>query len=153
MAIANSHWKDLESVDVLCIFHGPHGYISPSWYVDPGNVPTWNYAVVHAHGRAKLIRDTEGIEAILSKLVERHESQFENPWHYELPEEARVKLIKAIIGFEIEISSIEGKFKLSQNRSAPDRAGAIQGAEQHYGKSNPAFVAMMMAEEFKETLG
>ena len=149
MAIANSHWKHLESVDVICIFRGPYGYISPSWYVDPINVPTWNYAAVHAHGRAKLIRGEEGIENILTKLVDHHESQFQNPWHYELPAAERAKLVKAIIGFEIEIKSIEGKFKLSQNRSAEDCAGAVQGVEQHYGKSNPALLAMMK-EEFKK---
>lgn len=142
-AKANPHWKDLDSADVLCIFNGPHGYISPSWYVDPLNVPTWNYATVHSHGRVKLIHDEAKVEHILNQLVTYHESYFENAWKYDLPEEFRAGLTKAIIGFEIEISAIEGKFKLSQNRSLEDWKGAIAGVEKHYGKTNSELVEMM----------
>lgn len=148
IAKANPHWKDLESADILCIFHGPHGYISPSWYVDPLNVPTWNYAVVHVRGQAKLFHEESKIEEILTQLVDHHESRFGQPWKYELPDDFRSSLAKAIVGFEIEILSIEGKFKLSQNRSEQDWKGALNGVERHYGKTNPELVSLM-AEEFR----
>lgn len=146
MAKANPHWKEFELGEVLCVFHGPHGYISPSWYADPLNVPTWNYSVVHARGKASLFHDEGKIEEILGDLVVQQESQFESPWRYELPQEFRSNLTKGVVAFEITIDSIEGKFKLSQNRSREDWATALSGVERNYGRSNPALVAMMKKE-------
>jgi transcriptional regulator len=94
-------------------------------------------------GRATLIDDDSAIEQILVQLVEHQESQFENPWRYELPEDFKLRLRKSIVGFAIEMTSIEGKFKLSQNRSAEDWKSALIGAENHYGKSNPELVRLM----------
>jgi len=143
-AKANAHWKDFETgTNVVCIFNGPHGYISPSWYVDPLNVPTWNYAVVHISGKAKTITEANALDEILAQTVQKHESEFEKPWLYKLPDEFKSDLHKAIVGFEIEIEAIEGKFKLSQNRSREDWQSAVRHVEHHYSKSNPDLVKMM----------
>ncbi len=105
--------------ELLAVFQGPHAYVSPSWYGSPG-VPTWNYAVVHVKGKARLIGE-EALEALLERMTSMHESGMENPWQPVLEEERRKKLFGMISGFEIEITEIRAKFKLSQNRSIEDR--------------------------------
>lgn len=126
VARANPHWKTLETgVEALAIFHGPHAYISPTWYKLHPAVPTWNYAVVHAYGRARLL-DANATKNLVKTVSEQYESGRENPWRMEdLPHGYVDKLLAAIVGFEIAIERIEGSFKLSQNRSAADRAGVI----------------------------
>lgn len=113
--------------DVTVVFQGPHTYVTPRWYPDAMNVPTWNYAVVHAFGAAHLVEDFEGVERILSKTVELFESRESDPWKYELPEEFRRDLVRAIVGFEIRVSKLDAKFKLSQNREPADWKGVIEG--------------------------
>jgi len=113
---------------VICVFNGPQGYVSPSWYANPSkDVPTWNYAVVHVQGLARRIEDPERVEAILQAQVRAAESRFEAPWRYDIPESLRLDLLNGIHGLEIEIERIEAKFKLGQNRDAADRQGAISG--------------------------
>lgn len=122
MARANEQWRAFaEQQEALVIFQGPHAYVTPSWY-DPGlNVPTWNYAAVHAYGRPRLIEDEATLYAMLSRLTATHEAGFEQPWLFEMgPDDFRGKL-KGIVGFEIEIARLEGKMKLSQNRSLEDQ--------------------------------
>ena len=146
MAKANEQWRDFEKgQDSLCIFHGPHGYISPSWYASQSNVPTWNYAVVHAVGKAKIL-NPERTEEIIHKTVLHYESQFANPWQFKLPENIKDPFLNAIVGFEIEIHKLEGKFKLSQNRSSEDRTAVVSAIEKHYAKSDLEFVKIMKAE-------
>lgn len=113
--------------DLLVVFRGAHCYVSPSWYVSKEMVPTWNFESVQVRGKAKLVTG-DGLLAILTKLTNLHESQFESPWKIEKITEAKRKvLMQAIIGFEIEIVSIKGKSKLSQNRSDADKLGVIKG--------------------------
>jgi len=123
VARANPHWKQLEDgAPVLAIFHGPHGYVSPSWYGDDGNVPTWNYAVVHAYGRATLMAPAE-LRTLLQDLVDEHERRFEPPWRFDsLPAALIDGLMRGIVGFEIAVERVEGKLKLSQNRAPEDRS-------------------------------
>jgi len=128
MARGNAQWRLLdEAKEVLVIFQGPHSYVSPSWYRDDvaESVPTWNYAAVHAYGRPRLIEDSKELLRILQESVAENEAQFAKPWHLEMPEESLQKKLRAIIGFEIEITRLEGKFKLSQNRSAADQQRVI----------------------------
>jgi transcriptional regulator len=122
VARANPHWKQLENgAPVLAIFHGPHGYVSPSWYAEAENVPTWNYAVVHAYGRAALLAPDD-LRALLKDLVEAHERAFEQPWRFDsLPAQLVDGLLRGIVGFEIAVDRLEGKIKLSQNRPPEDR--------------------------------
>ena len=122
MARANRHWKLFETGgESLVIFTGLHAYISPTFYAAEVAVPTWNYANVHIYGIAKIVESDTGLDAILDETISKHESGCTAPWTSNLPPEMRANLKKAIVGFEIEITRIEGKFKLGQNRSTEDR--------------------------------
>jgi transcriptional regulator len=130
LARANPHWRDLDpDTEVLVIFTGPHAYISPAWYQTSPAVPTWNYTAVHIYGLPRLIEDPEDSATMLHELVEVHERDRPDRWSGEMPEDFRDRLMKGIVGFEIVITRIEGKFKLSQNR--PDDApGVVEGLSQ-----------------------
>jgi transcriptional regulator len=119
VARGNPQWEALESADhVLAIFHGAHAYVSPGWYQNHPSVPTWNYAVVHAHGKARLL-DEAGLHDLVVRLSNAYESGRPRPWKAtELPADYVDGMLKAIVGFEIEVERMEGKFKLSQNRPA-----------------------------------
>lgn len=122
MARANPQWQDFsDEREVLAIFQGPHAYISPSWYDATLSVPTWNYAAVHAYGKPRIIEDQAAWYLLLEKLVEKHEAQFEQPWSLQLPDEYLHNMMRGTVAFEIEITRLEGKFKLSQNRPMSDR--------------------------------
>src|SRR6266511_5872245 len=122
MARANPQWRDFAAGQAaLVIFQGPHAYISPSWYEVAPSVPTWNYAVVHAYGVPRIVEDRSALYQMLKTLVDTHESTFERPWPMELPEDYLDKMTHAIVGFEIAITRLEGKLKLSQNRGENDR--------------------------------
>ena len=125
MARANPHWQHLTSdAEVLVVFQGPHAYISPSWYATPG-VPTWNYAVAHLRGKPRLIEAEAELEVLLAQQTQIAERHMPNPWKPELTGERRTRLLGMIVGFEIEVTDIQAKFKLSQNRPAEDRSRVI----------------------------
>jgi transcriptional regulator len=131
MARANPQWHDFVSEqEVLVIFQGPHAYISPSWYEVELSVPTWNYAVVHAYGIPRLIEDGEELYKLLKILIETHEAQVEKPWPFQLPNDYLQKMMRGIVGFEIEITRIEGKFKMSQNRTESERENVIAALQE-----------------------
>lgn len=120
-ARANPQWQEMQAGEVLVTFNGPHAYVSPSWYEAKSMVvPTWNYMAVHAYGKARILSQEE-LEQALRKLVDSYEGAYEQPWRLEMTQEMREKMLGAIVGFEIVLGSIEGKFKLSQNRSVADR--------------------------------
>lgn len=114
----------IDNQEVLVTFQGAHGYISPSWYNSPG-VPTWNYQAVHVYGRCRVTEDARKLEEIVDSLTESNESRLETPW---VVEYSAAKL-RGIVGIEVEITDIECKFKLSQNRSEEDRAEVIRQLE------------------------
>ena len=116
MARANPQWQHFTGAEVLVIFTGPHAYISPAWYVTEPAVPTWNYTAVHAYGIPRLVTQHDRFAQMLHDLVEFYEAERPNRWHGTLPTEFRDGLMKGIVGIEIEITRLEGKFKLSQNR-------------------------------------
>jgi transcriptional regulator len=121
VARANPQWQQLAAAPrVLAIFAGPHGYISPTWYGEPG-VPTWNYAVVHAHGLARSSDDPAHLRRHVEALAAKFERGRAAPWvpSYD------VRRLAGIVGIEIRVDELRGKFKLSQNRSAADRARVI----------------------------
>ena len=126
VARGNPHWRKMqEQPAILAVFHGPHAYVSPSWYGVHPSVPTWNYAVVHARGSARLVQDAASLEAIVRRLVETFENPRAQPWRMDLPEEYQRGMIGGIVGFEIEITELTGKFKLSQNRTHGDREKVV----------------------------
>jgi transcriptional regulator len=116
--------------EALAIFSGPHAYISPSWYAAGPAVPTWNYASVHAYGSAHAIADKEWLSRLLRRLSERHEAREAAPWRVQdLPKPFLDGMLKGIVGFEIAVDRLEGKFKLSQNRPAGDRPRIVAALE------------------------
>jgi transcriptional regulator len=121
MARANEQWKQLAAGDeVLCIFHGPHAYISPSWYVQQHTVPTWNYAIVHVYGKPSLV-DEAALKQIVLDTTAKSESAMPRPWKIPLSKNEFDQMLKAIVGFKIDIVRVEAKFKLGQNRSREDQ--------------------------------
>jgi transcriptional regulator len=122
MARANPHWKDFDPArEVLVVFQGPHAYVSPSWYEGALHVPTWNYVAVHAYGVPRIIEDHDELYRLLEVLVDTHEAGFERPWRFALPDDFVRDLMRSIVGFEIRITRLEGKLKLSQNREPEDQ--------------------------------
>ena len=145
VARANRVWRDLSpGVEALVIFQGPGTYISPAWYPTKQEtakvVPTWNYAVVHAHGTPRFIDDRAWLRDFVTKLTNRHEAERRDPWHVtDAPADYIDKQLGAIIGLEIPITRLIGKWKVSQNRPAQDRGGVVE-ALSHEG--HPSATAM-----------
>ncbi len=130
MARANPQWRAFnKEQEVLVIFQGPHAYITPSWYEVELSVPTWNYAVVHAYGLPRLVEEKSELYDLLKILIQTHEAHFENPWPFQLPDDYVQKMMQGIVGFEIQITRLEGKFKLSQNRTASEREKVIDALQ------------------------
>jgi transcriptional regulator len=119
-ARANRHWQSLAGRETLAVFSGPHTYVSPSLYDDPLSVPTWNYIAVHAYGTLELIEDLPGKETVLTSLMQAYEPAFVAQWRG-MPEGYRRSMLAGIVAFRIPIQRIEGKFKISQNRSEAER--------------------------------
>jgi len=150
LARANGHWQAFDGeTQALVVFQGPHAYISPSWYESPGMVPTWNYAVVHAHGRPRVIEDAAGAADVLRRLVGDYESDATGNWSMDsLPDTLIAAQLKGIVAFEIPIERLEGKWKMSQNRMPEDAEGAAGGLETLGGVENGA-VARIMRDRLK----
>jgi transcriptional regulator len=134
VARANALWREADGQPVLAIFQGPQAYISPNWYPSKAQhgkaVPTWNYTMVQVHGTLRAIEDPEWLRAFVTRLTERHECGRALPWHVaDAPADYLAAMLQAIVGIEIEVTKLEGKFKLSQNRSAEDRTGVVLGLE------------------------
>ncbi len=136
MARANPHWTEIgDGSPVLLVVAGPQAYISPSWYASKTEhgrvVPTWNYSAVQIAGRATIRQDADWLRAVVDDLVERHEAHREVPWStLDAPEKYIRGQLRAIVGIEIAVERVEGKAKLSQNRSAADRQGVVEGLRQ-----------------------
>ena len=122
----------VEATDALCVFQGPHAYISPGWYASKREhgraVPTWNYAVVHARGSLRVVRDADWLLAHLHALTEQHESHRAEPWALgDAPADYLARLKREIVGLELEVAALSGVWKMSQNKSHADRAGVRAG--------------------------
>jgi transcriptional regulator len=136
LARANPVWRGHEEQsEVLAIFHGPQHYVTPSWY--PGKrehgkaVPTWNYLAIHARGQMRVIDDAGWLRRLLETLTAQHEAAFDEPWHLaDAPADYLEKMLGAVVGIEIEVSSLQGKYKFSQNQPAENRAGVVAGLRQ-----------------------
>ncbi len=140
LARANAHSQLLGGAEATAIFHGPNAYITPTWYTE-NNVPTWNYAVVHARGRVALIQDRAGIVRCLEKLTAVVESA--GGWQFWIPDDLATTLERHIVGFELEVDGLSAKFKVSQNRSSADRAGVIRGLEARPDAGSHGVLALM----------
>ena len=138
VARANPVWKSVRpDVDALAVFQGPEAYITPSYYATKAAtgkvVPTWNYAVVHAHGPLRAIDDAAWLRRLVEQLTDRHEAERGRatgaaPWHVsDAPERYMDAQLELIVGIELPIARLDGKWKVSQNRTAEDRAGVVDG--------------------------
>lgn len=150
VARANPVWRELDGMPALVIFQGPQQFITPSWYPTKQQtgrvVPTWNYVVVHAHGRARVIDDRTQVRAHLERLTDRHEQPRQNPWKVtDAPDDFIDKMASAVVGVEMTIERLVGKWKVSQNRTTPDREGVVNGLMQD---GSPA--ARVMADLVRE---
>ncbi|MCE9562256.1 MAG: FMN-binding negative transcriptional regulator [Planctomycetes bacterium] len=143
VARANPHWKDLANQTALAVFSGPHAYISPTWYESANVVPTWNYAAVHATGLVKVIEDKDSLLEIVQRSVAEYEANMPNPWTLDTSGSFVERLLAQIVGFRIEIATLEGKFKMSQNHPVERREKVIR-ALLNQGDENSLGVAEMM---------
>ena len=130
VARANPVWQQCQDgADVLVIFRGNESYISPNWYPSKHEthrqVPTWNYEVVHVHGRLTVMDEEKFVRGVVARLTREHEASEPRPWKMgDSPPEYIAQMLKAVVGIQVEIQRIEGKAKLSQNREARDRLNA-----------------------------
>jgi transcriptional regulator len=124
LARANAQWQDIDGQEVLITLQGPHDYISPSWYRSPG-VPTWNYQAVHIYGTCQVFHDESKLKQLVDGLTKKFESTFDEPWQPDYP----ASMLRGIVGIEIEISEIQCKYKLSQNRPAEDQTQVIEALD------------------------
>jgi transcriptional regulator len=147
MARPNEQWKDMEAgAELLIVFQGPHTYISPSHYESKINVPTWNYIAVHARGKARVMHsETEALQ-VLEKTIATFEPAFFTQWAGLTPQ-YKTGMIAGIVSFEIEVTSLEGKFKLSQNKTEKERNNIVHSFEKG---SDP--LAQEIAKEMKNKL-
>jgi transcriptional regulator len=158
LALANPQWQTAQpGALALAIVHGPQAYISPSWYESKPRhgrvVPTWNYEAVHLTGPVTFHQDTEWLRALVTRLTRLHESDREHPWAVtDAPPDYIEGQLRAIVGVELTITSIEAKQKLSQNRSELDRDGVVAGLRHEPG-AGPAAVADLMAAQLADSEG
>jgi transcriptional regulator len=133
LARANPHCNELGEVsEALMIFQGPEGYITPNWYPTKAQsgkvVPTWNYAVVHAYGRPEVMNDADWLRRHVTELTVQQEKGEARPWAVsDAPDRFIEVMLRGIVGFRFAITRLEGKWKMSQNRELPDRAGVVKG--------------------------
>ncbi|WP_117193101.1 FMN-binding negative transcriptional regulator [Rhizobium terrae] len=144
LARANGQWKDIrDGAPVLAVFQGADSYVTPSWYQtkrETGKVvPTWNYAIVQARGAARIVEDADWLLAQVNAITGQHEGSRAIPWSVgDAPEDFIRAQLKGIVGIEIEIAGIEGKWKVSQNRPVGDREGVAAGLDEIPGQGDMA---------------
>jgi transcriptional regulator len=132
VARMNPLWRQADGQEVLLHFRGPQAYVSPGWYASKAEhgkvVPTWNYVVVNAHGLLRVVDDAAWLRRLVQRLTDTHESRRAQPWAVDdAPADYVDAMLRAIVGIEIRLTRLEGKWKASQNRSAADRAGTLGG--------------------------
>lgn len=150
VARANPLWREAAGSEALVVFQGPQAYVSPGWYPSKAEhgkvVPTWNYVMVQARGRLRAIEDAAWLHALVSRLTATHEAGQARPWAVtDAPPDFVATMLGAIVGIEIELGALVGKWKVSQNRSAADRAGTVDGLA-----ASPGEQAMQMAREVRQ---
>jgi transcriptional regulator len=148
VARANPLWQAAAGTQVLAVFQGPQAYVTPSWYPSKAAthkvVPTWNYTVVHAHGVLQAVQDAPWLHALVSRLTGHHETPRSAPWAVsDAPDEYVQNMLRAIVGIEIPLTALVGKWKISQNRSEADRLGVAQGLAAEESASARAMAALV----------
>jgi transcriptional regulator len=145
MARANPHWREAANQAALVIFSGPHAYISPTWYEAEQVVPTWNYTSVHACGRVQVFEDKSALLETVRETVRIYEQPMPRPWSFDPSSTFVDRLLGQIVGFRIEIETINGKWKLNQNHPVERRKKVIQALRQRNNENANAVAAMIEA--------
>ncbi|HTE14084.1 MAG TPA: FMN-binding negative transcriptional regulator [Burkholderiales bacterium] len=149
VARANPLWRTFSSdTEVLVVFQGAQGYVTPSWYPTKAQtgkvVPTWNYVVVHARGPLKIYEDAEWLRKLVTRLTESQESRGEKPWRVtDAPDDYVDTMLKGIVGIEIPVRHLQGKWKMSQNRLPQDREGVVKGLETRGDETSLAMLQVL----------
>ena len=143
MARANPQWKSADGQSVMAVFSGPHAYVSPTWYESDNVVPTWNYVAVHVFGTLRMIDDREKLLQIVSDYVDFYEATLPLPWKFDRSGEYAQKLVQAIVGFRVEITRIEGKWKLNQNQPLERQEKVIRALGASQNELDQAVAALM----------
>ncbi len=150
---ANPQWRD--EGDALLILHGPDTYVSPSWYPDKeeqARVPTWNYAVAHISGALEVLDDTDALAGIVSELSVRHETAIGSDWRFEPEHDNHFAQLKGIVGFRLEATRIELKFKLSQNHPTANQRSVIAALNKQDTPAAHTIAALMQARVLRATV-
>jgi len=145
MARANPQWEQAAGQHVLAIFHGPHAYISPTWYEAEQVVPTWNYVAVYVCGRVQVIDDRDALLEIARATVGVYEQSMPRPWSLGEVDTFAERMLAQIVGFRIEIETIEGKWKLNQNHPLERRKKVVRALQERDDENAQAIAAMMQA--------
>lgn len=143
LARANPQWQEADGKTFLAVFSGPHAYISPAWYQAEQVVPTWNYAAVHAYGVMRTIHDPDALFQIVGQYVDFFESTMNVPWKFDASGEFAQKMIAGIVGFRIEITRLEGKWKLSQNQPRERREKVVHALTTRSDEGSQAIAELM----------
>ncbi|WZO97695.1 FMN-binding negative transcriptional regulator [Isosphaeraceae bacterium EP7] len=142
MARANTQWREAQG-PVMAVFSGPHAYISPTWYAETGMVPTWNYVAVHAYGILTPVEGRDDLLDILRRSVDVYEAGRQPPWLFDESGVNVDGLLKAIVGFRIELTRLEGKWKLGQNHPEPRRRRTAEALRSQPDADSIAIAALM----------
>jgi transcriptional regulator len=145
--IARANPQRLEGEGLL-IFSGPHAYISPSWYVEPNRVPTWDYVAVHVTGRVERLENPDDLRKIVKRLTKQHEASMAHPWPGDLPPDIEDKLLRAIVGFRMVSTTIRGAFKLSQRDSMESKENVVAALRERDSDDERA-IAELIAQSLR----
>ena len=149
VARANPQWRHFNEVgEALLVFQGPHAYVSPRYYRSEVNVPTRNYTAVQLRGPIAPVTATEELAELLTALTDEHEGGRSDPWRFDPEHPKLAPMMRAVVGFRVEVTSIDGKFKLNQNKSGEDREGVVEVLE-----GSDSEVERGVAELMREQLG
>lgn len=148
VARANPVWREAAGAPVLAVFQGPQAYITPSWYPSKAEtakvVPTWNYAVVHVRGTLRIVEDAQWLRALVGRLTDTHEAARTQRWQVgDAPDDYIASMLAAIVGIEMPIEAMQGKWKVGQNRSSADRAGVVAGLDAQAGDAAQAMARLV----------
>lgn len=148
VARANPHWRLFDrGGKTLAVFHGPHAYISPTWYTSPNLVPTWNYTTVHAYGTPRPLADAADALSVVERLASFFEASLPDPWSTaRLPAGNALAQMKGIVAFEMPVDRLEAKAKVGQNRLAVDQRSAADALAAQGGEDNTAIAGLMRAQ-------
>lgn len=152
LARANPQWRELEAQTILAIVHGPHAYLSPTWYARPDHsVPTWNYTVGHVYGRARLIDDRDALHSLVAELAARYEQAVGSDWRFPDSAPGTATELTGIIGFELEATRIQVKHKLNQHHDDASLSGAVTGLRRQNDSGSQEIATLMAAVLTKRT--